>query len=732
MLTRPAACQDRTGGRPGAAPGAAPGAVTAERVVRASLANGAIRVDGVMNEPAWSSADSIGGLTQVEPRQQSAPSARTLVRILMTNDALVVGVRVEYPPGLGIVGYARDRDAVLDNEDHIKLVLDTYLDGRSGYVFAVNPNGARYDALVAGQGESENSNWDAVWEAATRRDASGWTAEFRIPLKSLLFRSGLTQWGINVQRRIQALQETDRWSGASRDYKVTQTAQAGRLIDLPAFDLGLGLSVRPALTLGTGYPGRDSALAGRQDLSLDVTQRLGANSLGSLTVNTDFAETEVDTRVANLTRFALFFPEKRTFFLEGADVFDFGPSLGDDVRPFNSRTIGLIGDQRVSLDLGGKINGRLGGTNFGGLVARTGAAHDSVQAPASTMGVLRIKQNVFGESSIGVIGSFGDPLGAARSWLGGVDAIYHTSRFRGSKNLTVGSWVLATGRDSLVGRRQAVGALIDYPNDLWDVALSYKYLGDGFQPSLGFVPRTGVQIFRLSSTFQPRPQRPIGPLHVRQMFHEFQPYLITDLDGRWQSYYVFIAPINWRLESGDRFEFNVIPQGERLTEPFAISEGVNIPPGSYSFPRYRLEGGLATKRKFSGQYTWRFGKFYDGTLDQIQITSSWKPSPLVIVELSGEHDIGRMPEGDFTKDVIGTRVRFNVSSNLQLNSYVQYDTDSRSLGSNTRLRWTYSAGGELFVVYNHSVRSLDSFERGREWLFDSNQLLLKVQYAFRY
>jgi hypothetical protein len=193
-----------------------------------------------------------------------------------------------------------------------------------------------------------------------------------------------------------------------------------------------------------------------------------------------------------------------------------------------------------------------------------------------------------------------------------------------------------------------------------------------------------------------------------------------------------MAPVNWRLESGDRFEFNIIPQGERLTEPFEISDNVVIDTGAYSFVRYRIEGGLASKRKLSGQYTWRFGKFYNGTLDQIQITSSWKPSPLVIVELSGERDIGRLPEGRFTTDIVGTRVRLNVSSNLQLNSYVQYDTDSRSLGTNTRLRWSFSPLGELFVVYNHNVRTLDRVTREREWRFDSNQLLVKAQYAFRY
>jgi hypothetical protein len=240
----------------------------------------------------------------------------------------VIGVRADDPDPTRITAFARDRDASLANEDHIKLVLDTYLDGRSGYVFMVNPNGARYDALVANQGEGENANWDAVWEARTARTPNGWSAEIRIPLKSLLFRRGLTEWGFNVQRRVQRAQETDRWASPDRDVKINQTSRAGLLTAVPSFDLGLGLSVRPSVTASAGQPAPATRMRNEQDLSLDVTQRLGANTLGSLTVNTDFGETEVDTRRTNLTRFPLVFPEKRTFFLEGSDVFDFGLGTG--------------------------------------------------------------------------------------------------------------------------------------------------------------------------------------------------------------------------------------------------------------------------------------------------------------------------------------------------------------------------------------------------------------------
>jgi hypothetical protein len=211
------------------------------------------------------------------------------------------------------------------------------------------------------------------------------------------------------------------------------------------------------------------------------------------------------------------------------------------------------------------------------------------------------------------------------------------------------------------------------------------------------------------------------------MFNEFRFMVITGLDGVWQSYDVFLAPVNWRFESGDRVEANVRPKGENLTRPFEIAKGVVIPPGPYDFMRYRLEAGTAAKRKLSGQATWWFGTFYDGTLDQYLLTASWNPWPLVTLSVSGEHDNGRLKEGDFTTTLVGTRARFNVSPDLEVSSFLQYDTDSESIGTNTRLRWTFRPAGDLFVIYNHNL--LDVTDR---WRFDSNQLLVKVQYSFRY
>jgi hypothetical protein len=204
------------------------------------------------------------------------------------------------------------------------------------------------------------------------------------------------------------------------------------------------------------------------------------------------------------------------------------------------------------------------------------------------------------------------------------------------------------------------------------------------------------------------------------------------LSGGWQSYRYFMAPINCRLESGDRFEFNIVPTGERIAEPFEIADSVTIPAGAYHFRRFRLEGGLAAKRRFNAQATWWFGGFYNGYLNQYQLTGAWKPSPLFIVELSGERDVGHMPQGHFVQDVFGTRLRLNISPDLQLASFLQYDNGSEAFSTNTRVRWTFNPLGDLFIVYNHALRTRDPLTLRREVAFGSNQLLAKVQYAFRY
>ena len=320
-------------------------------------------------------------------------------------------------------------------------------------------------------------------------------------------------------------------------------------------------------------------------LSLDISQRISPNLLGQITINTDFAETEVDTRRSNLTRFPLLFPEKRTFFLEGADLFDFGLGLGKDLLPFHSRRIGLVSGSPVPLRAGARVSGRLNGTSVGALVVRTGGVGGV--APNADMGVVRVRQNLLAESSVGIMATVGDPQGRSGSWLSGADLTYQTSSFRGDKNFIVGLWGMVTDREDLSGDRSAVGLKIDYPNDLWDIAFTWKRIGESFDPSLGFVPRPATHQYYLSATFSPRPDWKL----VRQMIHQHRLTVVTDLAGQWESWRFFWAPVNWQLGTNTRLRWIYHPFGELF---LVWNNNVSDP-----FDRWEMQG-------YQLKYAWWF------------------------------------------------------------------------------------------------------------------------------
>ncbi len=685
-------------------------------------------IDGRLDESVWEDAGIIEDFLTTVPVEKGQPSNRTRTYILSNEKAVLIGIECFDDNPEGIVNYSKLRDTELENEDHIRVIIDPFLDGQSGYIFSVNPNGARYDALVSNRGESENKDWDGIWEASTRIHENGWTVEILIPIQSINFRQGLKEWGFNVERNIQRNQEIMRWANVKRDQWFMQTSRAGLLSGLPDFNYGAGLNIRPSI-IGNITKDEAGDTNFKVDPALTINKRLGANVTATATFNTDFAETEVDTRQTNLTRFPLFFPEKRAFFLEGADIFEFGFGLSRDIVPFFSRRIGLLEGNQVPITAGGKVNGRIGRTSFGGLVMGTDSKSielDGVpeKIQSTTTGVFRIKQNVLKESSFGFFGSFGDPLNRSGAWVAGSDFTYQTTRFAGDKNFLAGVWGLYNDRRGLSGDQSAYGLKIDYPNDIWDIAFTYAHIGDAFDPSLGFVPRDAINKFRLGATYAPRPEW----TWLRQMRNQLFITYIPDLDWEWQSYRVFTAPVNWRFESGERFEFNVVPTGERIVEPFEISENVIIPEDVYHYFRYRLEGDVAAKRKLNGRVSWWFGPFFDGNLNEYQLTVNWNPATILTFEFSGVHNEAELPFGDFDQTLVGLRARLNVTPDLQLNSFVQYDTDTRNFGVNTRIHWIYHPQGDFFIVYN----SNSVYERPEDrFMRLNNQLLIKLRYNFR-
>ncbi len=680
------------------------------------------RLDGRLDEPAWAEADAIERLTVVDPDEGAVPSEGTVVRVLADPTAIVIGVRCRDSRPGEIVGRTVERDADLDGEDRVRIVLDPFRDGRYAYVFAVNPNGARYDALASERGESEDDNWDGIWEARTSRDEGGWSVELRIPILTLAFRGGQDNWYFNVERRIERTQEIHRWASPRRDYKLAQSSRAGLLLGLPEFTLGAGLSVRPSLVATYGRPSPGE----RTDLdfegSLDVTQRLGPALLGSLTVNTDFSETEVDARRTNLTRFPLFFPEKRTFFLEGADVFEFGLGLDTDVLPYHSRRIGLVNGEEVPLRVGGKLNGRVSGTNMGALGVRTGG--EEGVAEETSMGVVRVKEGVLEESSLGMIATAGDPLDRDGSWTAGADFTFQTTRFLDDKNFLVGVWALAMDREDLGGEGGAAyGAKVDYPNDTLDLAFTWKRIGEEFDPSLGFVPRRGIHKYNLGIEYSWRPESD----WVRKVFCDFEPWLVTDLEGHWESYRYHVEAVGVEFESGDEVGVHVVKEGDKPDADFEVSSGVFIPRGAYEWFWWHPVIETAPKRPVSGRVQYDLGEFYDGRIRRIDVEAAVHPHPLFTLSGTAERAAVEVPDGDFVTELYSARLRVNLSPDHNLSAFVQYDSDSRDLGLFSRLRWTITPLSELFAVYTYNW-----LESGGDLDPQAYEGTIKVQYTVRF
>ena len=398
--------------------------------------------------------------------------------------------------------------------------------------------------------------------------------------------------------------------------------------------------------------------------------------------------------------------------------------------PFWSRRIGLFDGQTVPIAVGTKESGRVGETSFGLLAVRTGAVPGLVLA--TDMAVVRVKRNVLGESSVGFIGTTGDPTGATGSWLAGADVFFQSSHVLGDKNAQLGLWGLTMDGRNLAGSKTAAGVSLFYPNDTWNNFLGYYRVGDGFQPALGFVPRPGVQQFNLALNYLPRATAPWLARWLSRAAFELIGVLVTDLNGRWETVFGRLSALNLAFQNGDQFAIAAHPEAERLDTPFGIAPGDTIPTGSYTFLRYRIDYVRASKRRVSWVLSYWGGGFYNGRLSEYVGTVVLKPSPLLIVELSGERDQGRIVPSTvpvpFVLERYGMKLRVNPSPDLEFNAFTQYDNSSRQLGTDIRIRWSFRPNGDFFLTYNHNI---DVPIGGRPLTFDSNRLSTKLQYTLQ-
>jgi len=680
-------------------------------------------VDGRLNDPIWNSAVPFSGFKMVEPTPGSEPTEKTEVRILYDQNDLYIAIRCYDSEPRKISANTMEHDKSEErNGDQVSILLDPFQDKRNAYLFIINPKGARSEGFASG-GEHYSLGWDGIWEAKSRIDPEGWTAEIRIPFKTISFNANLTSWGINIERYIARKQEVIRYSGINLNSFFSNPNEAGLLVGIDNVKQGLGLTIRP---YGIANRTDTGSVSSKLDGGFDIYKNITPNLVAAVTYNTDFAETEVDERKLNLTRFPLFYPEKRTFFLEGSDIFDFAGGSTESFMPFFSRRIGLNEGTPVPIHWGTKIFGKVENTNIAALDVQT---RPSGLIPSQNMFASRISQNILEESKVGVIATNGSPSGE-KNTLVGADFTYKTSKFIGSDNFSTGVWGVQNWNESNGGNKSAFGINVDYPNDLWEANITYNFFGDSLNPGLGFLPRRAYHYLYTGFSYMPRLEKGwIGNV-VRQWFFEFRVTNYWNLNGQLESRRIFTAPINFRTESGEHIEFNVIPNREVLPEDFEVSEGVIIPKGDYSFLSYRAEINTAAYRKIQFDLSYRFGQFYSGHYDDLEAGVTLKLDGYANLQLGANAVRGDLPQGKFSENVYLARLNLYITPDLGISNYIQYDDVSNLMGYNGRFFWVIRPGNIIYLVYNNNMeRQWDPESRFK---IQEEQIKFKVQLSIRF
>ena len=688
-------------------------------------------IDGRLDEGEWADAAYVERLTQALPDPGVDATERTEIWIMTDEDHFYLAARLWDSEPERIVANTMNRDGNTRLDDRFGFTIDPFHDRQNGYFFQVNVNGVRRDFLIEG-GQIEAS-WDGRWYAKTTRDAQGWIVEIALPYATINFDPDGDVWGLNMARGIRRRDEIDRWSDPVRERFLTAMGRAGDLVGMKGIRQGLGVTMIPSLTLSrvddANPPPVEQDIEERHysrvDPSFDAFYKVTPSVTTALTVNTDFGETEVDERRVNLSRFALFFPEKRDFFLQDALIFNFG-NLNENGRPFFSRRIGLdSGGKPVKILAGGKATGRIGPIKFGVLDV---VIDEDGFADQQNLFVARAAANV-GESVLGAIVTHGDPNGNSNNTVAGLDFLYRNTDFAEGKTLQGSVWAQGSFNDpdkgpnaeldAIRGAGYAVGATLRYPNDKHDWELLAEELDDDFDPALGFTNRTGIRRFRAQYRRRWRPEA-----DAVQTFDSRVTGVVITEQGRqvetgqfvWQAFDLQ-SPVDdgLRLEYEHRYE-----AVETAFDSFAVDAG------RYHFDEARLRFEASPNRKVGGVFLVGYGTFYDGTRARAVGDVSVRFSKHVQAGVIYAYDNLRLPGGDENIHVVRARVSLFFTPDISWVTLVQYDSVTDSIGANSRFRWIIEDGRELFLVLNQGLDTRDDVRATR------TAPLAKLQWTVRF
>lgn len=710
--------------------------------LRAGRAAPGMRLDGVPDEAAWASADSITTLTQREPREGAPASHRTVVRVLAAPEGVWVAFWCYDPDSSGIVRTQLRRDADLDSDDHVAFVLDPQGDHRSGYFFAVNANGAMTDGEVQGF-EHVNEDWNGVWDARARVGSAGWTAEVFIPFQTLRYRRNDGSWGFNVSRYLRAENEEVLWRGWRRQQGLLFLDEEGHLEGLGALPARRLSEWRPYVSAAA----RDYQRAWAPDGSYEVTEDRAVEAKAGLdgklavaptltldlTANTDFAQVEADRQMVNLSRFPLFFPEKRPFFLEASGNFGFGQN--EQAMAFYSRRIGLgRGRTMIPIEGGLRLSGRLGAERIGLLAVRTGGEEDAVDV------VVRLKHDVLSRGYVGgILTGQGGPGVLGTRLTAGAD--YELPFVVGGQNLVLAGYAMGTRASSGAPWKSAGRFFVDYPNDWSDSFLGISWVQDGFDPALGFVRQTGVWRHTGRFEWNPRPRL----LGVRQLGLTLFRWDVSNYIGGGLNFATCqMTPLSVEFESGDEFGIEVTRRLDVPDEAFDIWEKetafgprrVTIPAGRYAWNRAMFRFESSQGRPVSVEFDASVGQFYTGTSRSIDVGLDLRLAPHVITGWNTEVEWVRLPQGNFTAQTMQFRFDYAYTPRLGSAFWLQWDNESERMTLNARLHWIPKPGSDAYLVWDSGWPT--GLDRDLSWLQripwrrpSRGALVAKVVYYFR-
>ena len=707
-------------------------------ILTKQISTGKIELDGLLNEPEWKMVSPAKDFIQRDPIEGAPSTEKTEVYVVYDNNNLYIGAMLFDSDPNGILAYQKRRDQSLRTDDRFMWILDTFLDGRTGYFFEVNPAGLMGDGLIIGS-ESHwgtNKDWNGIWDARVVILPEGWSVEVVIPFRTLNFNPNLETWGINFQRTVRRKNEDVKWAGFQRNKKLTSPIHAGHLSGLKNLTQGRGIELKPYYSMSSRQMEIDEEMQKNKlnDLGFDISMNITSGLKGSLTYNTDFAEAEVDQRRVNLTRFPLRYAEKRGFFLEGAGVYSFSPR--NDVTPFFSRRIGLSEGKQIPINYGSRLSGQLGNYEIGVIQAQTKPLEN---ISGENFTIARVKRALFKQSYLGLVytdrsTSKGEvDSSALDQTLYGADLELKTSEFMGSKNLQLQTFFVfhtAPNNDPNLNLSELStrGLRLTYPNDIIRTHVSYREFGSMYKPAVGFSRRNGFKRIQPSFSYHPRPKKYD---FIRQIEFGVQYEYMTDLNNNMLKKETTITPFNIRFESQDEVAMKIVRLVEYLDKPFSIYEDITIPIKEYSSKELQLKFETSEKRMVSTELEYQTGDFWSGEKQTLKGQISIKPFSGFNIQTEYEKNQVKLSGNNFNTELYNIELGIYPTPRTAIFSNLQYDNVSNALGLFAKLQHTIRPGSDFYLVYTHNWMSLG------DQIFDfdlktiSKISSLKINYTLR-